>query len=363
MAWHILYLRQWRDFRRRYERPIEPTVPVAERFIVSDTRLETLVDRLVTSPTGVALLYDDLAGWLDRFDVRPDKRSTLRSIWSGKPVVMDRGKQTIYIERPSISMAGGIKPETFRRTLAREDCEDGLIARLLVSMPSSPRTVQCSDATVSPATETQMAEMFDLLWTLPFHSDANGQPIPSEVELSQEAHEEWIHFSNRHRAEQVELSGYLAGVSSSLESYAARFALVFHICRRAEGQSVDPLLIDAESLRAAIRLVDWFRGEARRVYSLLGNSAAYDPTERTLALIRRKGGRITARELQQSDRRFRNDVAGAEAELERMVQLGHGRWEEVPSTKKAGRPTRQFVLNEASTIYGIAENGEQRRIA
>ena len=123
------------------------------------------------------------------------------------------------------------------------------------------------------------------------------------------------------------------------------------------------MLIDAESLRAAIRLVDWFRGEARRVYSLLGNSAAYDPTERTLALIRRKGGRITARELQQSDRRFRNDVAGAEAELERMVQLGHGRWEEVPSTKKAGRPTRQFVLNEASTIYGIAENGEQRRIA
>jgi hypothetical protein len=80
-------------------------------------------------------------------------------------------------------------------------------------------------------------------------------------------------------------------------------------------------------------------------------------------VILKKGGRITVREFQQSDRRFRNDAAGAEAELERMARLGHGQWEDVPTTRKAGRPTRLFVLNTASVVYDNPQFVEKKGIA
>ncbi len=346
MGWYALYLRQWQGFGRKYERPTEPTAPEAERFMVSDVRIDTLVDLLAASPEGLAMLHDDLAGWLDKYDARPDsKGSKLRSMWSGKSLMKDHGKRSIYIEHPSVSMAGGIQPAALRRAITRDNCEDGLIARLLVSMPSTQRTVGCSGATVSPETEAQLAELFDVLWTMKYHCGAIGQPIPSVVELSEEAHDEWIQFSDRHQAEQAELSGYLAGMWASLEAYAARFALVIHICRRAEGQSVDPMLIDAGSLRAAVRLADWFGGEAWRVYTMLvATSDIDDPDERTLALIRRRKGRITARELRQFDRRFRNDAAGAEAELNRMAESNFGSWE----TINGRRSKREFVLSQAA---------------
>jgi hypothetical protein len=161
-----------------------------------------------------------------------------------------------------------------------------LIPLLLVSMPPPPqRIAQCSDAAVNPTTEAKFAELFDTLWAMETPRDELGRRNPSEVVLSPEAHDEWVQFRVRHRAEQATLSGYLAGMWASLEAYALRFALIIHTCRRAEGQAVDPMMIDAESLRAAVRLADWFGCEARRVYALLTSSVAYDADRRTLNLV------------------------------------------------------------------------------
>jgi hypothetical protein len=121
-------------------------------------------------------------------------------------------------------------------------------------------------------------------------------------------------------------------------------------------------LIDADSMRAAVRLVNWFDIEQIRVYRLFSDLPNCDPTTRTIKLIRRKGGRVTVREFQQSDRRFRNDAAGAEAELERMAHLGHGKWEDVPTTRNGGI-TRVFMLDTASVVYGNPGIDGERRIA
>jgi hypothetical protein len=112
-------------------------------------------------------------------------------------------------------------------------------------------------------------------------------------------------------------------------------------------ETVDPLVVDATSMQAAVRLAEWFLAEARRIYALLIAAAADEVDKRTLILVSRKGGRLTARQFCQFDRRFRNDSAAARAELDRQAKSGQGHWE----LSDSGR-TSEFVRGQPP------ENGE-----
>ena len=365
-------------FKRLSSRLIKPIEPVLERFVVQHATIAALVDLLAKSRNGLLLLDDDLARRLERSTTNDSESSQLQAMWSGTPLLKDRVGKTIYIEYPLVSMAGGIRPVALRRAFHREgrqhrqDRQDSqrshdgdvrLFAKLLVAMPPPPPIAKLPDAVASGTAEARLAELFNKLYTMEVARDALGRIMPSELALSHEAERDWMQFRDRCQSEQANMTAYLAAAWAHLPAYVARFALVLHLCRWAEEQPVDPALVDAESLRAAVRLVEWFGGEARRVYTALTAPEVRDPTTRTLDLIRRKGGRVTAREFQQSDRRFRNDAAGAEAELERMIQLGYGDWEQVPTTRKRGRPTDVFVLTMASIVYGNAKIAEKKRIA
>ena len=56
--------------------------------------------------------------------------------------------------------------------------------------------------------------------------------------------------------------------------------------------------MDAASMAAGIRLATWFKGEARRVYALLGESDDDRDRRRLVEWIGRKGGSATPREVQ-----------------------------------------------------------------
>jgi hypothetical protein len=72
--------------------------------------------------------------------------------------------------------------------------------------------------------------------------------------------------------------------------------------------------------------------------------------------IARRGGHVTTRELQSAMRKRFATSDKAEAALESLVP--HiGRWVEVPSGPKGGRPTSEFHLNDgASTTQAPKEN-------
>ena len=80
-----------------------------------------------------------------------------------------------------------------------------------------------------------------------------------------------------------------------------------------------------------------------------------DPQQRQrrelIEWIAAQGGRVTARRLQQGQRRFRSAEA-AKAALEDLVEAGYGRWEDIPTTSKGGRPSREFQLQQSTVVYG-----------
>jgi hypothetical protein len=148
----------------------------------------------------------------------------------------------------------------------------------------------------------------------------------------------------------------LSAAWSKLEEYAARLALVVHFARWAAN---DPTLanadrVDVDSMGAGIRLAQWFKHEARRVYRMLDETDAERDQRRLVEWIGRKGGSVTSREVQQGCR-WLKEPGAAEAALEELVKAGRGSWEQSPAGQR-GQPTRRFKLSTPSTVYGNGTN-------
>src|SRR5262249_7999164 len=156
----------------------------------------------------------------------------------------------------------------------------------------------------------------------------------------------WVAYYNAHAEEQVDLAGDLSAAWSKLEESAARLALVVHFARWAAGDPTltHPDTLDAASMTAGITLTKWFKGEARRVYAMLDESDPERDQRRLVEWIERKGGSVTAHEVQQGCRWLKAPGA-AEAALEELTKAGRGTWRDAPTTPKGGRPSRVFDLS------------------
>jgi hypothetical protein len=190
--------------------------------------------------------------------------------------------------------------------------------------------------------------------------DVDGNPCPVIVKLSPDAKAIWATFYNRHAQEQVDLQGELSAAWSKLEEYAARLALVIHFVRWAadDPNLQDPDVVDARSMEAGVKLVQWFKHEARRVYAMLSETEESREQRRLLEWVESRGGSVTARQVQQGHRQYRT-AQDAHTALDALVKEGHGYWQDVPTTAKGGRPSRVFHLSTVSTVYETSLNPDE----
>jgi hypothetical protein len=362
IAEHEEHLRTFEQERAQYDRdyqlwkrsksteppPWEPIEPALERYIVSDITIEALADRLHRQFDGVLVERDELAGWLGGIaEYKNGKGSDLGhwlASWSAAPLTVDRKTgaiKTVNVRRAAVNIVGGIQPGVLRSAIGREHMQDGLCARVLLAMPD-PKPIRWTDTIVAPATEAAIEKIFERLLALEPAADAGGSPTPFAMPLTPEAKTVWVDYYNRHRAELADLDDDLAAAWSKLEAYAARFALIFQLCANAAGEANDNS-VDEVSVGAGITLADWFGNEAKRVYGILAESDADREHRELVDLIRRKGGTVTARDLQRSSRRYQTSD-DAEAALDSLAKTGAGHWEPIPTGPSGGKPTRRFTL-------------------
>jgi len=348
-----------RDKKTTDEPPEKPEAPQAERRIVSDTTVEALAPLLLANPRGLLMARDELAGWIGSFDRYSGGKGGADSAhWlsmhNGESIVVDRKTgipRTIYVPQASVSVCGGIQPAILHRALGVEHRESGLAARLLLTCP--PRIAkQWTEADIDPTAESEIAGLIDRLYELQPIVGDDGELRPVVVGLTTDAKAAWKAYYNAHAQEQADLSGDLSAAWSKLEEYAARLALVIHFARWAANDltlhSVNA--VDVKSMAASIALATWFKGEARRVYAMLGETDDDRDQRRLIEWIERKGGSATPRDAQMGCRWLR-EAGAAEAALEQLVKAGWGNWELTPPGRR-GQPTRHFRLSTPSTING-----------
>ncbi len=359
LAAHADAMREWKA-KPKDERGDEPAKPAAmEHVYCSDVTVEALADRLSVSDRGVLVAVDELAAWLASFNQYKGGGGADVPHWltmhGADMLKVDRkstDKPTLWVPHAAVCIVGGIQPKTLGRALTPEFFDNGLAARLLLTMPP-PREKRWTDAEVSDATDSALAAVFDELYQYAGEQDGDGERRPTVIPLDEQARELFVAFVNEHAHEQAGLDDALMAVWSKLEACAARLALVFHCVRKAAGESVDPWHIDADSIAAGIAVARWFGNEARRIYADL---AATDG-ERALAVlvgwIRDRGSVTTIRDLSHGPRIYR-EPGKAENALAALVEQGIGEWCRPAPGRTGGHPPMMFrlILRDGDTGDG-----------
>ena len=341
--------------RKRGDLPNEPLRPAAERCIVSDATIESLVTILGDNWRGVLLSRDELVGWIGSFD-RYSGRGTASadaahwlSIYNAEFMIVDRktgDKPSVFVPDPAVCVCGGIQPGILTRAISAEHRENGLLARLLLAYP--PRQPkQWRDDEIPQADEDAFRDLLTELFKFGPDTGADGNPKPAIVDLSDEARSIVKDYVNSHGDEQAGLTGDLAAAWSKLEEIPARLALIIHCIRHAFGDPVEPWSCDADSMRAGVTLATWFKNETERVYRLLAEDKDDRNLRQAANWIEQRGGTIRVRDLV-SGRRDIKTVAEAESLLHQLEKAGFGFWKQVPAGELGGRATMEFTLFEAA---------------
>jgi hypothetical protein len=331
----------------------EPDKPTLKRVLVSDVTIEKLAGILDDNRRGLLVYRDEAAGWLGSFTRYKgqgggsDEPNWL-SMHRADAITYDRksgDKTTIYVPHAAVSVAGGIQPGTLARLMTQNLLESGLAARIIFAMPPRrPKTYV--EAGIDEAVRAAARKSIDDLFGLSAEVDDDGDPRPVLVRLTTEARQRFRAFVNEWGLRQFQADRERASALAKLEALPGRFALIHHVATHAaDMEDTDP--IGLESVEAGIRLAGWAASETDRVYAMLGESAGEKDlrvlVELVSRLAARGGGRLTVKLLQKSNNRKYRTREAAEFDLDRLVSLGLGRWEDAPQPQRGGKRMRFFV--------------------
>jgi hypothetical protein len=333
------------------EAPPRPREPLQRRVLIEDATVEALVAALADNPRGLLVATDELTGWLDSFGryngtAGSDEAFFLKA-YSGRSHNVSRrtGRRSLHVRQAAVWVTGTIQPGVLARSLGVERRESGFLARLLLAAPPR-RAKKWTTESVSWTTRDAIVRVLDNLYGLK-HELVDGRERSRIVRLGRDAETLFVEFFHDHDAEAIQHSGDLAAAWSKLEETAGRLALIVHETRIAAGEKLDAGEIDAASMAAGIKLVEWAKDETRRVYRLLAESAedraVRQADERLAAYVAAQGGRVAVRDVI-AGVRWIKDSEMAETALQRLVDAGRGGWSDKPATDAGGRPTRLFVL-------------------
>ena len=340
-------LKHWKSKRlwnSEIERPLAPKQPRTLRTTASDTTLEAFTGILRDNPRGLLVEFGELAGWfgsLDKYRSGGDVATWLM-MYDGDSLTVDRQSGRIHIPRAIASITGGIQPGILSTCFTLNHRASGLMARFLTAHP--PRVARrWREERLSPETDSLMSRVFDYCYSLSPQTDLEENREPYCFTLSHEAKQLAIKFVNSHGMEQLATFDELSAAYSKHLERPFRFAIAFHCTKQAMGILADHQ-IDFETMRSAILLTEWFKNESRRTIATMAVENKRTDQQKLVALIKKRGGVVSPRDLQRSNKKRHPNADTAKAALDGLVADGLGLWEQPELSDKGGRPSNQFRL-------------------
>lgn len=338
--------------------PKEPQKPAMKRTYTSDTTVEALAALMAENPRGLALIRDELAGWVlslnqYRSGKGADKQFYL-SVYSGKPMPIDRkGAEPIFLERTFLTVCGGIQPDLLNELTDERGREEGFIHRILFTYPE-PVPQKWTDAIISKTARERVRNVFKELFRLAHNYDENMEPVPVAVPLSTKARETFKEWYEEHQQE-IDSPGFqdnLRGPWAKMPGQLARIALIIHLCRQAANET-DSQEIGEETIIRAAAITQYFKSHTRKVYRRLHENVEDKKVRRTLTWLKKHGrAGVKPRDILSYKVGGCKDMNEAKAILDKLVKRGLGEWVAPPEGR--GRKAKKFIL--CNTLHSAEMN-------
>ena len=345
--------------------PVE--VPAPEQLIYDNVTMEALAVGLKRNPRGGILAQDELSRFfLDMNVYRSGKGGDEQlwlSMWSAEPMTINRktgiaAERFIAVKRATMSIAGNIQQQVLRsladeRTKGKLIYGEGMMARMLFSMPPAERRFK-SGLPMDAEVRRDVRVVLRRLHAIPY----KGEPM--EIGLAPDAASLFAKYTSAIEDEKYCLDDDLGAAWGKLVGYTARIALVIHAASRAlslvnldrrAGQvsAIPPPNIgdiDVSAVGAAIKLIEYFKVQTRRVYAMISETAAMAEARNIIRIAKRnprRSGALTRAELARASRRYPTVAEAEKAMNDYVVQQGLARWEPL-ARPQGGSETKEMVL-------------------
>lgn len=323
---------------------VEPGEFVTPRLSVTNATIERLPALLGARPSGIAAIYDELAGLflnMARYSNGSDREFWLQA-WNGQRQVVERqGRPADEIDHLLVGVTGGFQPDKLAASF-KGDC-DGMYARMLFGWPTEPAYQPLANDVdeVDPTFQNALARLADLPETEDDHL------VKRSLWLADEAIEEFEQFrkfvyERREGLDGREREWFAKGPGQVLRLAGTLCLLDWAM----SDQTEEPRRIGGEYVRAAIRLWhEYFLPHARAALRQIGLSDQHADARRVFNWARVEGRRILSREdIRRDALSQRLDASKTQKLIDGLVTGG---WLREVSDQKLGpgRRPRRWAVN------------------
>ena len=267
--------------------------PVLKRTIISDFTPESLLLTHNNNPRSVVILVDEIMGMFNSANRYTNGQliEQLLTAWSGGALDVTRVSNTIpvHIEHPCINIIGGTQTKRVHELLRKGVEENGLLDRILFVLPKSSRMSEWvnrdDDGEKMSATATRWENILDKVLALDYDTEAEER-IPHVLSMDREAKEYFFSWWNSkvERINKIEDDAEVDSREMKHPAHVARLALLMQVLRHASGES-HLQFVDMVSVKAAIRLNDYFENSYVRIRSFVANDTCEDPPKVLLSML------------------------------------------------------------------------------
>jgi Protein of unknown function (DUF3987) len=309
-----------------------PVAPV-RRCLFDHFKPSTLGAILEANPRGILVARDDLGSLIRDLTQSRDGKGhegrELLQLWSGTDLLVDR-KEQVFVRRPFVALVGGIQTSLVERLRERRRggfvSEDGFLDRFLVACPELPPVRGEESGALSGDACRAWYEVIECLAGVAVEPEAMGEQM---VRLSESGWEAWERFTQSLADEQQEddFPPSLRGTWAKLRSHGGRLALVLHALLWAAdgGEGEFPALVEGSTVDRAVRLINYFKGQAQRLHGYLGSDPAQAGARQILRWLGRHPEAVsfTRRDLHQSLRKTFPRAVALDAPLRLLLEHGY----------------------------------------
>ena len=242
--------------------------------VIGDCTPEARDEALSINQQGLLLYRDELSSIVKEFGrySAGSECETLNSIWVSQGYPVNRKTSAkIYIDKPFMSILGGVQPDMLPKTFLRDDLTaSGFTARFLYILPQPQPARRWTDDGIPDDLPREWDEKVQEL----LHMDAR------EYRLDDAAHRLWQGYYDKL---QVDMAGdgvapieqqYLA----KLSYHCARWVLIVHLLN-----DISSPYISANEMEYTLRCMEYFKRTADEVMSLRSSGGdKHKPTQKEL---------------------------------------------------------------------------------
>ncbi len=243
--------------------------------IISDFTQEAMLSVHADNPRGIVLCVDEIMGLFNsvkRYSAKSTLIQDLLSAYSGIPLKAVRKSEDfpMAIPVPCINIIGSIQTGLLDEVMKKEYMANGLIDRFLFVFPKNKKIPEWQlgiDKHLRPDTMGRWTAIIRKVIGLPLNMNEDGTAVkPIELELSNDASMEFYTWNNGiiSMVNGIEDDNDVESRVMKLNGNTARLALILQVMRWSVGECrLD--CIDIESVKGAIRLIDYFEESYKRV--------------------------------------------------------------------------------------------------